>query len=86
MYCQQGKPSGQVNVSFGREELFDADPMVCQLLDCLNPNSEALFKHFLFLQLQINMLCNINVFKVFDLNVHCTHYLVQCCQNVWCFL
>jgi len=23
-----GKPSGQVNVSFGREELFDADPMV----------------------------------------------------------
>ena len=48
MYCQQGKPSGQVNVSFGREELFDADPMVCQLLDSLNPNSEALFKHFLF--------------------------------------
>lgn len=24
----QAKPSGQVNVSFGREELFDSDPMV----------------------------------------------------------
>lgn len=29
LQCQQGKPSGQVNVTFGREELFDADPMVC---------------------------------------------------------
>ncbi|KAJ7379939.1 Vesicle transport through interaction with t-SNAREs 1B [Desmophyllum pertusum] len=25
-----GKPSGQVNVSFGRDELFDADPMAAQ--------------------------------------------------------
>ena len=28
LFFYQAKPSGQANVSFGRDELFDADPMV----------------------------------------------------------
>lgn len=43
-----GKPSGQVNVSFGREELFDEDPMASQKnkvrqgTDMLNRASESI--------------------------------------------